>query len=149
LILVVLLLAYRRPIPAVLAILPTVVAAGAATGLLFLVDRALSQRSSPITILLGGVVVAFATEFGVLWLARYRRERAGGVDPADAAGRASSGVGPAIAASALALTAGFAVLAISPVPSVRDFGIWSAFDLILATAAVLILLPPLARRWYA
>jgi predicted RND superfamily exporter protein len=149
LILVVLLLAYRRPVPAILAILPTVVAAGAATGLLFLVDSALGQRSSPITILLGGVVVAFATEFGVLWLARYRSERADGVDPTDAAGRASTRVGPAIAASALALVAGFAVLAISPVPSVRDFGIWSAFDLILATAAVLTLLPPLARRWYA
>ena len=149
LILLVLLLAFRRPVPAILAILPTVVAAGAATGLLFLVDSLSGQRSSPITILLGGVVIAFATEFGVLWLARYRSERAGGVAPSDAAQRASSGVGPAIAASALALAAGFAVLAISPVPSVRDFGIWSAFDLILATAAVLVLLPPLARRWYA
>jgi hydrophobe/amphiphile efflux-3 (HAE3) family protein len=149
LILVVLLLAYRRPVPAILAILPTVVAAGAATGLLFLVDSVLGQRSSPITILLGGVVVAFATEFGVLWLARYRSERRDGIEPTDAARRASTGVGPAIAASALALVAGFAVLAISPVPSVRDFGIWSAFDLLLATAAVLTLLPPLARRWYA
>lgn len=149
LILVVLLLAYRRPAPAILAILPTVVAAGAATGLLFLVGTAFHQRSSPITILLGGVVVAFATEFGVLWLARYRSERADGVDPDAASGRASTRVGPAIAASALALSAGFVVLAISPVPSVRDFGIWIAFDLILATAAVLALLPPLARRWYA
>jgi len=149
LILLVLLLAYRRPAPALLVILPTVVAAGAATGLLFLVEAALHQRSSPITILLGGVVVAFATEFGVLWLARYRGERTDGVEPVEAAARASSRVGPAIAASALALVAGFAVLAISAVPSVRDFGIWSAFDLILATVAVLTLLPPLARRWYA
>jgi predicted RND superfamily exporter protein len=147
LILLVLLAAYRRPLPAILAILPTVVAAGAATGLLFLVGIASGQRSSPITILLGGVVVAFATEFSVLWLARYRSERAGGVHPAEATSRASTGVGPAIAASALALVAGFAVLAVSPVPSVRDFGIWSAFDLMLATAAVLVLLPPLARRW--
>jgi uncharacterized protein len=149
LILLVLLLAYRRPLPAILAILPTLVAAGAATGLLFLVGSVLGQRSSPITILLGGVVVAFATEFGVLWLARYRSERTDGAQPSEAAVRASTGVGPAIAASALALVAGFAILTISPVPSVRDFGLWSAFDLILATAAVLVLLPPLARRWYA
>ena len=147
LILLVLLLGYRRPLPAILTILPTVVAAGAATGLLFLVGSAFGLRSSPITILLGGVVVAFATEFGVLWLARYRRERADGVDPVQAADLASTRVGPAIAASALALVAGFAVLAVSPVPSVRDFGIWSAFDLLLATAAVLALLPPLARAW--
>jgi len=148
LILLVLLLAYRQVRPAILAVLPTVVAAGAATGLLFLVGALLNQRSSPITILLGGVVVAFATEFSVLWLARYRGERAQGIDAVEAAHVASTRVGPAIAASALALTAGFAVLAISPVPTVRDFGIWSAFDLLLATAAVLALLPPLARRWY-
>src|SRR5207248_7812101 len=147
LILFVLLLAFRRPVPAILAILPTVVAAGAATGLLFLVDSLSGQRSSPITILLGGVVVAFATEFGVLWLARYRSERAGGIDPADAARVASVRVGPAVAASALALAAGFAVLALSSVPMVRDFGVWSAFDLLLATAAVLVLLPPLSRAW--
>jgi uncharacterized protein len=148
LILLVLLLAYRQVRPAILAVLPTVVAAGAATGLLFLVGALLNQRSSPITILLGGVVVAFATEFSVLWLARYRGERAQGIDAVEAAHVASTRVGPAIAASALALTAGFAVLAISPVPTVRHFGIWSAFDLLLATAAVLALLPPLARRWY-
>lgn len=148
LILLVLLLGYRQVRPAILAVLPTMVAAGAATGLLFLVGAVLNQRSSPITILLGGVVVAFATEFSVLWLARYRGERAQGIDAVEAAHVASTRVGPAIAASALALTAGFAVLAISPVPTVRDFGIWSAFDLLLATAAVLVLLPPLARRWY-
>jgi predicted RND superfamily exporter protein len=147
LILLVLLIGYRRVRPAILAVLPTVVAAGAATGLLFLVGAILNQRSSPITILLGGVVVAFATEFSVLWLARYRSERRQGIDSVEAAHLASSRVGPAIAASALALTAGFAVLALSPVPTVRDFGIWSAFDLLLATAAVLTLLPPLSRVW--
>ncbi|HEY9289537.1 MAG TPA: MMPL family transporter, partial [Candidatus Dormibacteraeota bacterium] len=147
LVLAVLLLAYRRPMPALLAILPTLVAAGAATALLFLVGAVFNLRSSPITILLGGVVVAFATEFGVLWLARYRAERTAGLEPETASATASAGVGPAIAASALALIAGFAVLAISPVPAVRDFGLWSAFDLLLASAAVLILLPPLSRSW--
>jgi uncharacterized protein len=147
LILVVLLIGYRRPLPALLAVLPTVVAAGVATGLLFLVGAALNLRASPITILLGGVVIAFATEFGILWLARYRSERGDGVAPGKAATTASERVGPAMVASALALVAGFAVLSMSPVSTVRDFGVWSAFDLMLATAAVLILLPPLARSW--
>ena len=48
--------------------------------------------------------------------------------------------------TALALVVGFAVLAISPVPTVRDFGLWSGADLLLATLAVLVLLPPVARR---
>jgi hydrophobe/amphiphile efflux-3 (HAE3) family protein len=143
LVLAVLLVAYRHPVPALLAVLPTVVAAGWATGLMYL----LGARETPITVLLSGVVVAFATEFGVLWLARYRAELGAGTPPEEAAAVASRRVGPAIVASAAALVAGFAALAVSPVPMVRDFGLWCAGDLALATVAVLILLPPSARAW--
>ena len=93
------------------------------------------------------MVIAFATEFAVLWLARYRAERSGGAAAEAAAAVASRQVGPAIAASAAALVAGFATLAVSPVPMVRDFGLWCAGDLALATAAVLVVLPPAARAW--
>jgi hydrophobe/amphiphile efflux-3 (HAE3) family protein len=143
LVLAVLLAAYRRPLPALVAVLPTVVAAGWATGLMWM----LGARETPITVLLAAVVVAFATEFSVLWLARYRSERAGGAEAADAASSASRRVGPAIVASAAALVAGFAALAVSPVPMVRDFGLWCAGDLALATVAVLVMLPPAARAW--
>jgi hypothetical protein len=101
LILLVLLLGFRQVRPAILAVLPTVIAAGAATGLLFLVGALLNPRSSPITILLGGVVVASATEFSVLWLARYPGERAQGIDAVEAAHVASTTVGPATAVLAL------------------------------------------------
>jgi predicted RND superfamily exporter protein len=124
-------------------VLPAVVAAGWATALLAL----FGARSSPITILLAGVVVAFATEFSVLWMARYRAERAAGVAPDAAALTASERVGPAIVASALALVAGFLVLGASPVPMVRGFGLVCGLDLALATGAVLVLLPPMARSW--
>jgi predicted RND superfamily exporter protein len=142
-VLVILLGAYRRPLPAVLAVLPTAVAAGWATALL----AALRVSSGPITILLAGVVVAFATEFSVLWLSRYRSERAAGMPAAEASATASARIGPAIAASALALAAGFVVLVLSPVPMVRDFGLVCGLDLALATIAVLALLPPMARAW--
>jgi len=141
-VLAVLLVAFRRLRPALVAVLPTAVAAGWATGLLFL----LHVSSSPITVLLAGVVVAFATEFSVLWLTRYNSARRRGSDASDASTEASVRVGPAIVASGLALVIGFAVLAVSPVPMVRDFGLWSAADLALATGAVLVLLPPVARR---
>ena len=49
-------------------------------------------------------------------------------------------------ASATALVLGFLLLAVSPVPIVREFGLWSGADLALATLAVLVLLPPLAAR---
>jgi predicted RND superfamily exporter protein len=141
-VLAVLLVAFRRLRPALVAVLPTAVAAGWVTGLLFLLHVA----SSPITVLLAGVVVAFATEFSVLWLMRYQGARMAGSAAPEASVEASLRVGPAIVASALALVVGFAVLAISPVPMVRDFGLWSGADLLLATLAVLVLLPPVARR---
>ncbi len=141
-VLAVLLVGFRRLRPALVAVLPTAVAAGWATGLLVLLHLA----SSPITVLLAGVVVAFATEFSVLWLRRYESARKAGSAAAEASLEASLRVGPAIVASALALVVGFAVLAVSPVPMVRDFGLWSGADLLLATVAVLVLLPPLARR---
>ena len=135
--------AYRRPVPVLLVLLPTVAAGGAGTALLLL-ERA---QSNPMTVLLGGVVIAFATEFGVLWLGRYRLELAAGSTPDAAARIAGARISPAILASALALIAGFAVLGLSPVPAVQEFGTWSAIDLALAAVAVLVLLPALARSW--
>jgi predicted RND superfamily exporter protein len=141
-VLVVLLAAFRRPLLALLAALPTAVAAGWATGAEYLAH----VEATPITILLSGVVVAFATEFSVLWLSRYRAERAGGTGAGEAAEIASRRIGPAIVAAALTLAAGFAALSLSPVPMLRGFGLWCAADLALATVAVLIVLPPLAPR---
>ncbi|MBO0785313.1 MAG: MMPL family transporter [Actinobacteria bacterium] len=141
-VLVVLVIAFRRPLLGLLAVLPTVVAAGLATGAEYL----LHIEGTPITILLSGVVVAFATEFSVLWLSRYRAERADGTPPRAAAEVASRRIGPAIVAAALALIAGFGALALSPVPMVRGFGIWCAADLALATVAVLLVLPSLTPR---
>jgi hypothetical protein len=141
-VLLVLLAAFRRPLLALLAVLPTVVAAGWATGAEYL----LHIQATPITILLSGVVVAFATEFSVLWLSRYRAERAQGTEAARAAEIASRRIGPAIVAAALALIAGFAALTLSPVPMLRGFGIWCAADLALATVAVLFVLPPLTPK---
>jgi predicted RND superfamily exporter protein len=141
-VLAVLLIALRRPLLALLAVLPTVVAAGWAMGAEYL----LGIEATPITILLSGVVVAFATEFSVLWLSRYRAERAQGAEPGDAATVASRRIGPAIIAAALALIAGFAALTLSPVPMLRGFGLWCAADLAFATVAVLLVLPSLTPR---
>ncbi|HYZ54831.1 MAG TPA: MMPL family transporter [Streptosporangiaceae bacterium] len=141
-VLAVLLAAFRRPRQALLAVLPATVAAGWATGAEYL----FGIETTPITILLSGVVVAFATEFSVLWLSRYRAERTQGAEPRDAAEVASRRIGPAIVAAALALIAGFAALALSPVPMVRGFGIWCAADLALAALAVLLVLPSLTPR---
>lgn len=146
LVLAVLLVAYRSLRRALLAVLPATVAAGWATGVLWLSH----VQANPVTVLLAGVVVAFATEFSVLWLARFNEElQAGTSSAAECAAVASRRVGPAVIASAAALVLGFLLLGVSPVPIVREFGLWSGTDLALATLAVLVLLPPLAVRFTA
>jgi predicted RND superfamily exporter protein len=141
LVIAVLLGAYRSPLTATAAALPAVSAAGWATGAEFV----LRLQPSPITLLLSGVVVAFATEFAVLWLGRFRSERDAGLSVPDASDVASRRVGPAITASALALMLGFGVLSLSAVPLVREFGLAGAGIMVLATGGVLVVLPPLAR----
>ena len=91
--------------------------------------------------MLGALVVALATEFGVVLLSRFYEERARGSDPREAAAAALVGVGKAIRVSALTLGAGFAVLAISglfpnSLPLVSDFGLAVVIDLALAVTAV-------------
>lgn len=152
---VILLLIYREPRQALLPVLPTALAAGWGPLLLVVLGRLPGTRGStvaelnPLTVVLGALVVALGTEFGVVLLRRFYEECAAGMEPEVAAGAALAGVGRAIRVSALTLGGGFAVLAISGVlpgglPLVSDFGLVVVADLALAVAAVFMVMLPLA-----
>jgi predicted RND superfamily exporter protein len=145
----------RQPRRALLPVLPTALAAGWAPlvvrllGLLPGDAGATLGSLNPLTVVLGALVVALGTEFGVVLLERFHEERWGGLEPAEAAARALSGVGRAIAVSALTLGAGFAVLALSGVlpgsiPLIADFGLAVVLELALAVVAVVAVMLPLA-----
>jgi uncharacterized protein len=152
---VALLAVYREPRRALLPLLPTALAAGWAPLLLLLLGRLPGTLGStlgsftPLTVVLGSLVVALATEFGVVLLGRFYEERRRGLDPDAAAVAALGGVGRAIRVSALTLGAGFAVLALSGVlpnslPLVADFGLVVVIDLALAVLAVFGVMLPAA-----
>jgi hypothetical protein len=145
----------RQPRRALLPVLPTALAAGWAPlvvrllGLLPGDAGATLGSLNPLTVVLGALVVALGTEFGVVLLERFHEERWGGLEPAEAAARALSGVGRAIAVSALTLGAGFAVLALSGVlpgsiQLIADFGLAVVLELALAVVAVVAVMLPLA-----
>jgi predicted RND superfamily exporter protein len=90
---------------------------------------------------LGALVIAIATEFSVLLAGRYEEERRGGLSVGDALRGAYARTGTAVAASGLTAIAGFAVLAASDIPMVRDFGLVTVLDLAVALASVLFVLP--------
>jgi predicted RND superfamily exporter protein len=152
---VVLFAVYREPRRAFLPLLPTVLAAGWGPLVLLLLGRlpgdvgATLGSLNPLTVVLGALVIALGTEFGVMLLSRFYEERQRGLDPDAAAAAALGGVGRAIRVSALTLGAGFAVLAISGVfpnsfPMIADFGLAVVIDLGLAVGAVFLVMLPLA-----
>jgi hypothetical protein len=148
LVLVWLVLAQRSVVRPLLVLVPV----ATAVGLSSLAIAALGIELTPLTTVAGPLVIAVGTEFSVLVAARYAEERRRGRDPRGAVSFGVPRIGRAFVASGLTLVGGFGVLAFSPMPLLRDFGIVVALDVLFALASTLILLPPLLvwadeHRW--
>jgi uncharacterized protein len=128
-----------RSLPVMLASLPPgifpIVTAG---GLLWLLGDGLQFSS----------VVALTVSFGlglsatIHFLNRMRREDQPGADPAIAVERATVLVGPALILTSIVLACGLAALTYSNLPSLRLFGWLSAFAMLAALVADLLILRP-------
>jgi predicted RND superfamily exporter protein len=143
-----LVLAQRRFVQAVLVLVPVSIAVALSS----LAVAALGIELTPLTTVAGPLVIAVGTEFSVLVVARYVEEREGGHDAATAVTEGVPHIGRAFVASGLTLVGGFGVLAFSPMPLLRDFGIVVALAVLFALATTLVLLPPLlvwadTRTW--
>jgi uncharacterized protein len=112
-----------------------------ATGWSALVLWALGVPLNPLSATLGALVLAISTEFAVLLSARFEGERAAGREPADALRRTYRSTGAAVLASGATAIAGFAVLALSDVRMLRDFGLVTVVDLTVSLLGVLAVLP--------
>jgi len=132
-----LLLIYQSWRRALVPLVPTVLATGWASLLLWITGIPLNPMSAA----LGALTIAIATEFGVLLSGRFHEERAAGAGVEEALGRAYSRTGAAVIASGATAIAGFAVLIASDVQMLRDFGLVTVVDLVAALVGVLLVLP--------
>ena len=132
-----LLLVYRSWRRALIPLVPTVLATGWASLLLWATGIPLNPMSAA----LGALTIAIATEFGVLLVGRFHEERGGGARVEEALARAYSRTGGAVLASGVTAIAGFAVLIASDIRMLRDFGLVTVIDLGAALAGVLLVLP--------
>jgi hypothetical protein len=96
---------------------------------------------NPLSLMLGALVIAIATEFSVLLSERFRSEREAGHDVGEALRRTYRSTGRAVLASGVTAIAGFAVLIVSDIRMLRDFGIVTVIDLAVALLGVLVVLP--------
>jgi uncharacterized protein len=138
----VLLAVYRSWRRSLLPLVPVVMATGWSALVLWLSRIPLNPMSAA----LGALTIAIATEFSVILSARFHEERVGGLGVAEALRAAYSRTGPAVLASAVTVTAGFAVLIASDVPMLRDFGFVTVIDLAVALLGVMAALPA-ALAW--
>ncbi|HEY3434986.1 MAG TPA: MMPL family transporter, partial [Solirubrobacterales bacterium] len=132
-----LLLIYRSWRRALVPLVPTVLATGWASLLLWITGIPLNPMSAA----LGALTIAIATEFGVLLVGRFHEERGGGAEVEAALRRAYARTGAAVLASGATAVAGFAVLIASDVRMLRDFGFVTVIDLTAALIGVLLVLP--------
>jgi predicted RND superfamily exporter protein len=112
-----------------------------ATGWSALVIWAMQIDLNPMSATLGALVIAIATEFSVILSARFREERDSGMSVGEALRRTYSRTGAAVLASGVTATAGFAVLILSEIRMLRDFGLVTVVDLAVALAGVMLVLP--------
>ena len=134
---VVLLAALRSVARALVPLVPIVLATGWSALVLF----ALRVPLNPMSVTLGALVIAISTEFSVLLSERYRAERAQGHDPRAALQRTYRSTGAAVFASGATAIAGFAVLVVSDIRMLRDFGFVTVVDLTVSLLGVLLVLP--------
>jgi hypothetical protein len=132
-----LLAAYRSLRRAFVPLIPIVLATGWSSFVVWV----LGIELNPMSATLGALVIAIATEFSVLLASRYEEERGTGAAVPVALRSAYSRTGRAVLASGATAIAGFAVLIVSGIPLLRDFGLVTVLDLGVALLGVLIVLP--------
>lgn len=138
----VLLIAYRSLRRALIPLVPIVLATGWASLVIWVSGIPLNPMSAA----LGALTIAIATEFSVILSARFHEERRNGRDLTAALRGAYARTGSAVLASGITATAGFAVLVVSDVRMLSDFGFVTVIDLTVALLGVAIALPA-ALAW--
>jgi hypothetical protein len=138
----------RSLIRALLSLVPVLVAVGAVS----LIGVAFHLKLSPVTAVAGPLVVAVCTEFTSLLLLRFVEERARGLTPRAAMDATARRTGRAFMVSGMTAIAGVAVLGLSSMPLLSDFGIIVAINITVALLSALVVLPPILvwadqRNW--
>jgi uncharacterized protein len=139
-----LLLAIYRSLARTLVPLAPVVLAGGWSALVLWVS---GIPVNPMSATLTALTIAIATEFSVILSARFQEERGAGHATVEALRAAYARTGAAVLASAITATAGFAVLIVSDVTMLRDFGIVTVIDLSVALLGVMVALPAALVLW--
>ncbi len=96
---------------------------------------------SQISIMIPVLLVGLAIDFAIHLTSRYREELHRGQVPARAARRAVTSVGGALVLATITTMVGFLTNVVSPLPPMRDFGLFVAAGVLSAFIVMLLLVP--------
>ena len=154
LILLVVVLMFRRLRPLLLILIPLAIGILWTLGIVSLTSL---RQLNIISAFIVGILLGLGIDFGVHLSARYLQERAEGKDLLDALMATSMKTGRALLASALTTAAALFILALSRFKGFSEFGIIAGLGVLLSLAAFQLLFPPLAailekvyspRQWH-
>ncbi|MFU8842037.1 MAG: MMPL family transporter, partial [Nitriliruptoraceae bacterium] len=100
---------------------------------------------SQITIVVPVLLVGLGIDYAIHLTSRYREERASGSEPSAAAGTSLRSVGGALVLATITTMVGFLTNLVTPLPPLRDFGMFAAAG-VLSAFVVMGLLVPSARH---
>ena len=129
----------RSLVRAMLSLVPVLIAVGATSIVAWVAGLTLS----PMTAVGGPLVVAVCTEFTSLILLRFVEERHRGFAPKEAVDITAARTGRAFMVSGMTAIAGVLVIASSPMPLLRDFGLIVGMNVAVALISALVVLPPM------
>jgi hydrophobe/amphiphile efflux-3 (HAE3) family protein len=138
-VLVVLLVVYRRFGSTIF----TIMAVGAVIAWSSLDMYLIGIPLSPLTAVMGIIIIGICTEFMVLLIGRYEEEKKQGLSPKEAMVTALSKIGRAIVTTALTTLGGFGVLIASDFVMIRDFGIATVLGVFLSLVITIAVMPGL------
>ncbi|MCF7923647.1 MAG: MMPL family transporter [Candidatus Izimaplasma sp.] len=132
-----LIIIYRNPLKALTPLIPITLIVGWSGFVMYLLDIAYT----PLTATLGALIIGIGTEFTILIMDRYHKTKHNSEDAEENISNSVNTIGKPILISAITTIGGFSALIISDFEILKNFGIMTVINLVLAIISTLIIMP--------
>jgi putative drug exporter of the RND superfamily len=154
LVLIILVVIYRRPVTVLLPLITIAVSVGAAQGVVSALTHVGLSISALTTVLMTAMIVGAGTDYAVFLISRYHEYLRSGMESDVAVQKALSSIGKVIAASAATVAVTFLGMLFTKLPAFTSVGPALAVSIAMAFFAAITLLPAILvlagrRGWIA
>ncbi|QWB99540.1 MMPL family transporter [Mycoplasmatota bacterium] len=132
-----LLIIYRSPIKAITPLIPITLIVGWSGLIMYTLDIAYT----PLTATLGALIIGIGTEFTILIMDRFYKNKKDYLPIDDTIAETVHMIGKPILISAITTIGGFSALMISDFEILKNFGIMTVINLVLAIVSTLLIMP--------